>query len=222
MISLERLFPNFVKKAVSFYEAPLGPWSTPLIDVAMLIKIAQCAESKTVLELGSYRGYTALALARHLGCEARIVTVDSDLRHGEAYFNTQFSRQIERRVANIETSTFANDAHGSYDLVFVDADHSYAGVQHNTETVFDLLCDNGFLVWHDYANWGKFSGKNGVPEYLHQLGRRLSIARIAGTWLAIYSPAWRSGSGADTYRKSLVEKDDLPFSDPWTSESIRG
>jgi predicted O-methyltransferase YrrM len=222
MISLERLFPNFVEKAVSFYEAPLGPWSTPLIDVAMLIKIAQCAESKTVLELGSYRGYTALALARNLGCEARIVTVDSDPRHGEAYFNTQFSHQIERRVSSIDTSTFARDAYGSYDLIFVDADHSYTGVKRDTETVFNLLSDHGFILWHDYANWGRFSGKNGVPEYLHGLSEALPIARIAGTWLAIYSPAWRSGSGADAYRRSLVENDDLPFADPWASELNRG
>jgi hypothetical protein len=27
-----------------------------------------------------------------------------------------------------------------------------------------LLSPTGIFVWHDYANWGRFSGKNGVPE----------------------------------------------------------
>jgi hypothetical protein len=222
LVSLERLFPEFDGKPVSFYEVPLGAWSTPIVDVAMLVKIALCAESKSVMELGSYRGYTALALARHLGPETRIVTVDSDPRHGEAYSNGPFRSRIERRVASIDAATFADDVRGSFDLLFLDADHSYAGVKHDTEILFDLLSDRGYFVWHDYVNSGRFSGINGVPEYLHELSLEIPLARIAGTWLAIHSPAWRSGAGADAYRKALVEDDNVPYADPWVSEIPRG
>jgi Methyltransferase domain len=222
MLSLERLFPDFSAKPVSFYELPLGAWSTPLVDVAMLVKIALCAGSKSVMELGSYRGYTALALARHLGSEARIVTVDSNPRHGEAYCNGPFVSRIERRVASINSTTFAGDARGSFDLLFLDADHSYAGVRHDTEILLGLLSDRGYFVWHDYVNSGRFSGINGVPEYLHELSLQIPLARIAGTWLAIHSPAWRSGAGADAYRNALVESDDVPYADTWVSELPRG
>jgi|ERR1700733_4846871 len=222
MVSLERLFPDFNSKPVSFYELPLGPWSTPLVDVAMLVKIALCAGSKSVMELGSYRGYTALALARHLSSEARIVTVDSNPQHGEAYCNGPFASRIERRVASINSATFANDARGSVDLLFLDADHSYTGVRHDTEALLGLVSDHGYFVWHDYVNSGRFSGINGVPEFLHELSLKLPLARIAGTWLAIYSPAWRSGAGAEAYRKAFVESDNVPYADPWVSEIPRG
>jgi hypothetical protein len=222
MLSLERLFPSFCDKPVSFYEVPLGPWSTPIVDVTMLVKVALCAGSKSVIELGSYRGYTALALARHLDPKTRIVTVDSDPRHGEAYCNGPFASRIERRVGNIDAAMFAGDSRGTFDLVFLDADHSYAGVRHDTETLFGLVSHYGFFLWHDYANSGRFSGINGVPEYLHELSKEFPVARIAGTWLAIYSPAWRSGEGAAAYRKALVACDDVRYADVWASDMPRG
>lgn len=222
LLSLERLFSDFTRKAVMFHELPVGPWSTPLVDVAMLLKIALCADVKSVMELGSFRGATTLALVRHLGPGTQIITVDSDRRHGDLYRDGPFASQIERRVGSVEPATFANDAPGSIDLLFLDADHRYPAVKHDTELLLDLVSNSGYFVWHDYANFGKFSGKNGVPEYLHELSRKLAVAWIAGTHLAIHSPAWTSGAGAAAYRNALVEDDSVPYADPWTSATLRG
>lgn len=221
-LSLARLFADFDTKPISFYEVTVGPWSTPLFDVAILLKIAICTRPKSVLELGSYRGYTALALVRHLDPEARLVALDSDPRHGEAYRNSLFASQIERRVGWIDPATFANDAPGSFDLIFLDADHSFNSVKHDTEITRSLLSNRGYFLWHDYANWGKFSRKNGVPEYLHELSQELPVARIAGSWLAVYSPTWQTPAGAATFRKALVARDDVPYVDPWASDVARG
>ena len=221
-ISLERLFNDFSLKPVIFHDLPVGPWSTPLIDVAVLLKIALCANAKTVMELGSYRGATALALAKHLGPDAKIIAVDADPRHGDLYCDGPLASRIERRVAPVERATFATDAPGSIDLLYLDADHSYSAVKHDTELLLNLVSANGYFVWHDYANFGKFSRKNGVPEYLHELSQKLPVARIAGTWLAIHNPAWNSSAGATSYRNAIVKDATVAYADPWTSVMLRG
>ena len=222
LLSLERVFPEFASRPVAFHELPVGPWSTPIGDVAALLKVVACARPKRTLEVGSYRGYTALMIARHLNDDARLVCLDADSRHGEAYRETPYASVIERRVARVERAAFERDRPASYDLIFLDADHSYAAVKHDTELLLDLLAPAGHFVWHDYANWGKFSGKNGVPEYLHELASKFPVAAVSGSGLAIYSPAWASGAGASLFRNALVENDNVPHADAWVSKRLRG
>jgi len=39
-----------------------------------------------------------------------------------------------------------------FDLIFIDGDHSYEMVKHDTEEVFkNLVHENSVVVWHDYA-----------------------------------------------------------------------
>ena len=109
MLSLADLFPNFDERIVSIGQVPHGSWSTPLSDLVMLLKIAVCTEPKRVLEIGSYRGYTALFLAQHVSPDARIVTIDRDPNHGEAYGKTSAASRIERRVGATDRAMFARD-----------------------------------------------------------------------------------------------------------------
>jgi hypothetical protein len=220
-ISLQRLFENFDEHPITLHQFPQGAWSTPLADIAMLLKLAVCSKPKRLMEVGSFRGYTSLFLAQHTSSDARIVTVDAYPDHGEAYKNTPYADRIERRVGKTSPEIFQSDALGSYDLIFVDADHSYAGVKNDTELVLPLVAHNGFLVWHDYANWGYFDGKNGVPEYLGELSTKLPIAHIIGTDIAIYSPAWSNG-GKELYEQSIQPKVHHTKVDPWTTASVRG
>ena len=221
-ISLVDLFPDFNQRIVHFGEIPHGGWSTPLADLVMLLKLALCNESKRVMELGSYRGYTALFLAQHLSPAAKIVTIDRHPDHGEAYRATPFAGMIERRVGEIDRAMFAEDEPASYDLIFVDADHSYASVRDDTESVLPLLSSTGFIVWHDYSNWGYFSGENGVPEYLGELSATLPIAHVLGSTLAIHSPSWLSGAGRERFQSVARMKASITDDDPWQENLPRG
>ena len=201
-LSLADLFPDFDERIVSIGQIPRGSWSTPLADLLMLLKIAVCTEPKRLMEIGSYRGYTALFLAQHISPDAKIVTIDRHPDHGEAYRKTSLAGMIERRVGETDRAMFARDEPASYDLIFVDADHSYRSVRNDTELVLPLLSPAGFIVWHDYANWGYFSGQNGVPEYLGELGAKLPIGHVLGSTLAIHSPSWVSGEGRERFRSA--------------------
>ena len=222
LLSLAHLFPDFDERIVSIGQIPRGSWSTPLADLVMLLKIAVCTEPKRLMEIGSYRGYTALFLAQHISSDATIVTIDRGPDHGEAYGKTSFARMIERRVGETDPTMFARDAPASYDLIFVDADHSYSSVRNGTELILPLLSPTGFIVWHDYANWGYFNGQNGVPEYLRELGARIPIGHVLGSTLAIHSPSWVSGAGRERFRLATqVEAREID-ADPWQGNLPRG
>jgi hypothetical protein len=221
-LSLSDLFPDFNERIVSIGQVPQGSWSTPLADLVILLKIAVCTEPKRVMEIGSYRGYTALFLAQHISPDARIVTIDRQPDHGEAYRKTSFAGMIERRVGDVDRAMFERDESASYDLIFVDADHSYESVRNDTELVLPLLAPTGFIVWHDYANWGYFSGQNGVPEYLGELGARLPVGHVVGSTLAIHSPSWISGAGRERFRSATRGEIEELGSDPWQGNLPRG
>jgi predicted O-methyltransferase YrrM len=217
------LFEGFGRHPVTLTELPSGPWSSPVADVVTLAKIAVSVKPRRVLEVGSYRGYTTRLLAEHTAPDARIVAFDRDPRHGEAYRDTPLAAKIERRIGEVDSAAFSADAPGSFDLIFLDADHAYAAVKHDTEVLLPLLAPGGIFLWHDYANWGKFSGKNGVPEYLHELARSRPLAAISGSLLAAYRPAWSSEGGArelDKARQDLAAN--RPGDDPWATEGLRG
>ena len=222
MLSLPDLFPDFDERIVSIGQVSRGSWSTPLADLVMLLKLAVCTEPKRLMEIGSYRGYTALFLAQHISPDAKIVAMDRYPDHGEAYRETSFAKMIERRTGETERAMFARDEPASYDLLFVDADHSYSSVRNDTELVLPLLSPAGFIVWHDYANWGYFSGQNGVPEYLGEMSANLPVAHVAGSTLAIHSPSWISGAGRERFASATQAEAGEIDADPWQGNLPRG
>jgi predicted O-methyltransferase YrrM len=223
VVNLAALFDDFAKQPVTLNELPTGPWSSPVADVVMLAKIAMCLKPKRVMEIGSFRGYTTKLLAEHTGPEARIVAFDQDPRHGAIYRDMPISAKIERRVGLVSAAAFANDARHSYDLIFIDANHTYAAVKHDTEVMLPLLAPEGMMVWHDYANWGRFSRMNGVPEALHELAESKPVVAIGGSWLAAYSPSWSTDAGSQRLKNaSQASLEGLPGEDPWTTTDMRG
>lgn len=216
------LFHNFDESPVMLRELPSGPWSSPIADVVLLAKIALCVRPMRVLEVGSFRGYTTKILAEHTPAQACIVAFDRDPRHGSAYRNIPIAGKIRRRVGTVSEEAFAADPRGSYDFIFLDADHTYDAVKHDTEVLLPLLAPGGIFVWHDYANWGRFSRKNGVPEALHEMADRLPLAAVGGSWLAIHMPFWLTTPGA-TLLSAAQQKEQQPGleEDVWDTPELR-
>jgi predicted O-methyltransferase YrrM len=219
---MRSLFPQFDKMPVTLRELPSGSWSSPVADVVMLAKIAVCVNPNRVLEVGSFRGYTTKILAEHTPDHTRIVSFDRDPRHGEAYRGLPIAEKIERRVGDVSNEAFQCDAQGQYNLIFLDADHTYEAVKRDTEILLPLLAPNGVFAWHDYANWGRFSKKNGVPEFLHELSKSLPVVAVGGSSLAIHRPAWRNEPGATILKTAgQASVDVLPGENVWETDQLR-
>jgi len=209
------VIPHFAETEIRIKQCPLGNWSTPLVDVFVVLKAAVGFESKRILELGSYRGDTARLLAENTSPDTVICAVDADERHGAAYQGLPIASKIRRKIGRISPALF--DPGEKFDLIFVDADHDFGSVMNDSDVAFQVLADPGVILWHDYNHETYFHDLCGVPEALNALARRYPIYAIRGTWLAIHSnlSGWPGG------RATLKEKSAAGRS-VWDEQQVRG
>lgn len=207
--------PDFATTEITIRQCPVGSWSTPLIDVVVLLKCVLGFRSRRILEIGSYLGHTARMLAENTDAATRITTLDEFPEHGSAYRGTSVAQKIDRRIGKISREHFRPDE--KYDLIFVDADHRFESVVNDTEVAMGLLAENGVLVWHDYQQENHFHGLNGVPEALKIFSQTIPIIALEGTYLAVHSrfPGWETAH-------FIQPPPALAKTDPWGSQSLRG
>jgi hypothetical protein len=157
-----------------------------------------------ILEIGTHNGIKAMELARTFPSR-RIITVDytgpnptmhpaqlseqpSPFYFGERCRNLpnvtcidRDSRRLEYRVLEFH--------HGPIGFIFIDGDHSEAGVRadtHNATRYAELARHPLIIAWHDYADYGPEYGWVAVKHVLLQRCASrylppLSITEIEGT-----------------------------------------
>ena len=123
--------------------------------------ISKLISPVSILEIGTYTGYSALCLAEGLRANGVIHTID----HNEELFDFQkkyFDQSIykDRIVQHVgEALDIIPTLEGPFDLVFIDADKS------NYSNYFDLIIDKmrpGGVILSDNVLW---SGKvTAVPD----------------------------------------------------------
>lgn len=76
-------------------------------------------------------------------------------------------------------------------LIFIDGNHTYTGVQRDTENAMEYKIGYNpqvTLLWHDYHDIGQGPEWAGVGRYLRELGRSLPVRRIKDTNLVLLAP----------------------------------
>jgi len=207
------VIPKFEDSEVRIRQCPIGAWSTPLIDVFVLLKAAQGFGSERILELGSFRGYTARLLAENTPPNTSITAVDIDPRHGAAYRGLPVEKKIIRKIGAITGELFTPEE--EFDFIFVDANHDFQSAVNDTKVALDHLADHGVVLWHDYHHRSYFHGMSGVPEALQLFARERPIAALKGTTLALYSrfPGWETGK---------IQKTKSTGESVWDENQLRG
>ncbi len=105
----------------------------PAINVSpaqgeMLALFARMVEARRILEIGTLGGYSAICMARTLGSDGRIVTLEADPAHAkvarENFVRAGLDHLIDLRVGlAIDTLPGVEaDGLGPFDLIFIDAD----------------------------------------------------------------------------------------------------
>lgn len=121
----------------------------------VLSMISKLISPKTILEIGTYTGYSALCLAEGLHKNGILHTIDhneelSDLQ--KKYFDrSDYKDQIKQHTG--EALDILKEIHGPFDLVFIDADKS------NYSNYFNAIIDKmspGGVILSDNVLW---SGK---------------------------------------------------------------
>jgi len=154
---------SLVDFAMSAGKGFLRPMQNPQ-EIRRLIERVQELQPKTILEVGTARGGTLFLLCQSAAEDAEIVSLDLPYgKNGGGYPKWKqpiyqlFVRSGQRLTllrANShlkETRTRVGHAvrGGTFDLIMIDADHSYEGVKRDFELYSPLVSERGIVVLHD-------------------------------------------------------------------------
>ncbi len=121
----------------------------------MLELITKMIRPKTILEIGTYTGYSGICMARGLAKEGKLITLDINdelEKMVRGFFEESgLENQIDYRLGN--ALEIIPELPGPFDLVFIDAD------KYNYQKYFDLVIDKvspGGIILADNVLW---SGK---------------------------------------------------------------
>ncbi|WP_417199198.1 O-methyltransferase [Bizionia sp.] len=121
----------------------------------VLSMISKLINPKTILEIGTYTGYSALCLAEGMQKEGELHTIDINeelVDFQRKYFDkSEFGKQIHQHLGN--ALDIIPTLNKTYDLVFIDAD------KENYSAYFELIIERlnpGGIILSDNVLW---SGK---------------------------------------------------------------
>jgi predicted O-methyltransferase YrrM len=206
-IPLAELLPESKSVEISLPHAFNRTFGTSISteEACHLCAITKCLKAKKVLEIGTFDGNTALALAANLVDGGEVVTVDlppdfdaekqaGSLTFSDGFLNLtpreQLGRQahghaLSSRIKQVYGDSAALDwssLGGPFDLIFIDGSHTEAYVRSDSQNALRQLADGGAIVWHDYAMIPEVSK---VVDSLAREVRHLRIYALEGTRLAV-------------------------------------
>lgn len=123
------------------------------LEGRLLEMLVFAAGARRVLELGTYSGYSALAMAHGLPPGGRIVTCEFSEEHAEFARRhvgaSPFAHRIEIRRG--QALQIMAELEGPFDLIFIDADKPNYPAYY--EAALPMLADRGLIVL-DNTLWG--------------------------------------------------------------------
>lgn len=178
---------------------------TPFQDAEELVaflRVVRDLSPRTVLEIGTARGGSLFLLCRTAHPEATLVSVDlprGKFSGGYADWLAPLYRSFSAGHQSIEL--VRGDSHSQetlsqvrrhlreapVDLLFIDGDHSAAGVRLDFEMYSPLVREGGLIAFHDISP-GRVENVGGVPEFWQEIRSSYRTREIVGR-------LWREGFG---------------------------
>jgi predicted O-methyltransferase YrrM len=188
------------------------PESVPQADCFALFALTKAIGARQALEIGTHLGFSTLHIAAALsdnGTPAKLTTVDIvDVNDEEQarYKSFGASMSARQRLRNLglehrvefavsPSEAFLKRTSETYDIIFVDGDHSEVGAYFDIAWSLMRLSDRGIIVLHDVNDPddptpGLDGGQYGVHWALHRL--RSHVPDIGAVRLRSITPP---GSG---------------------------
>ena len=145
---------DFYSKHPPIYDAPVNPELSDDIvktyqeDHESLIEIIEGNDVKTILEIGTSRGYTARLMAEHPQVE-HVVTMDIWPKAGDQVRDCPKATFWCQSSFNLDIEPHIN----KYDMIHIDGSHGFADVVADTRIA--LALKPKVISWHD---WGAIEG----------------------------------------------------------------
>jgi len=113
----------------------------------------------TILEIGTFKGLSSVLMAKQRP-DAKIITIDPhvgivqnpSLKSSPEEVLENFKRYKVKNVTHIPVSSKDYEPEGFFDLIFIDGDHTFAGVSLDYHKFSPYVKANGWIVFHDYSS----------------------------------------------------------------------
>ena len=145
-----------------------------IFELFTLATLTRTMNPSLCLEIGTYDGRSALAIATNCGPQARVVTMNlppdylkehpnlnhmvdvqlsAKVKSGDRWTGREGCSKIKQIFANSVEFDFASV--GQPQLIFIDGAHDELTVQSDTDNALRIVDrKNGLLVWHDARDYG--------------------------------------------------------------------
>lgn len=175
----------------------LDPW-----EAAYLTCVAARAR-RGIVEIGRFRGGSTLALALANG-ESPIVSIDiapvDDERLRIVLDEHEVGRNVHLLIGDSRNGQFAEAGTDSYDLLFVDGDHSYEGCLADLERWWPGLAVGGSVLLHDC-----YQG-NEVQQAADAFFGRNKAGFVRSTWIP--GAHWLTSEGSLAHAVKIGPRDE--------------
>jgi len=132
-------------------EGMFMPCMVGQLEGQFLKMFVQMAKSKTVLDIGTFTGYSALSFAEGLPADGSLVTIENDEKIAavakRCFDASAHATKIDLRVGNAPAilEELASSGH-KFDVVFIDADKDNYATYYNLAMDGGLLADDGCIL----------------------------------------------------------------------------
>jgi len=112
-----------------------------------------------VLEIGTFRGLTAVLMAQQRK-DIKVITIDPHIGVPEMnlYSNpfivkSNFEKyNMEKQITHYPVASEEYEPSEAYDLIFIDGNHSFESVSHDYYKFEPFVKPGGFIVFHDFGS----------------------------------------------------------------------
>jgi SAM-dependent methyltransferase len=182
-LAIRRLLPEWIKtvlRLVRLAATPLPPWP-PRIPQAQLdgcvvlesrlAMLDRLERGLTICEVGTAAGgFAAEILARC--APASLHSIDIDLSQVPDALKQDARLHTHLGLSQDVIRTFPDE---TFDIIYIDADHSYAAVRNDIAAAVPKLKPGGLLAFNDFAivgrwGFGQFGVKRAVSEFAVEAG----------------------------------------------------
>ncbi len=125
--------------------------------------IIELPKNPSILEIGTFKGWSAILMAKSR-LDTNIITLDPHVgipedglsSSPEEVINNLTVMEVRKHILHLQISSqdfIPKDYFPTnYDLIFIDGDHTFAGVEHDFKKFLPYVKDNGIILFHDNGN----------------------------------------------------------------------
>lgn len=182
-IKFETMFPEVNSVTLDLKNWHVDLRAGNLWELVCTSFICRSHKPKICVEIGTGRGRSTLQMASNIPEDSVIHTFDISKidEIGLAFKgDSEAQKRINFHNINVHDYDFS-ELKGKVDFILVDASHEYEDVVKDSELAFELVSENGIIIWDDFGvEWP------GVIKACQELSKKHKLHRILGTSYVIY------------------------------------